>query len=143
MIEFHLEKRTGVAPYMQLVQQVRQALRLDLLQLGDQLPTVREVVTQIAINPNTVFKAYRELEHEGLVESRPGVGTFVLKSLASSSSAKQETLREDLAQWLRRAFAIGLDSEGISALFSNTLHHLQKEGSTHTRTPSDAHSHTL
>ncbi len=132
MIEFHLEKRTGVAPYMQLVQQVRQALRLGLLQPGDQLPTVREVVTQIAINPNTVFKAYRELEHEGLVESRPGVGTFVLKSLTSSSPAEQETLREDLAQWLRRAFAIGLDSESISALFSNTLHHLQKEGSTHT-----------
>jgi GntR family transcriptional regulator len=132
MIEFHLEKRTGVAPYMQLVQQVRQALRLGLLQPGDQLPTVREVVTQIAINPNTVFKAYRELEHEGLVESRPGVGTFVLKSLASSSPAEQETLREDLAQWLRRAFAIGLDAESISALFSNTLHHLQKEGSTPT-----------
>lgn len=132
MIEFYLEKHTGVAPYMQVVQQVRQALRLGLLQPGDQLPTVREVVTQIAINPNTVFKAYRELEHEGLVESRPGVGTFVLKSLTSSSPAEQETLQEDLAQWLRKAFAIGLDSESISALFSNTLHHLQKEGSTHT-----------
>ncbi|MBE3560754.1 MAG: GntR family transcriptional regulator [Ktedonobacteraceae bacterium] len=132
MIEFHLEKRTGVAPYMQLVQQVKRALRLGLLQPGDQLPTVREVVTQIAINPNTVFKAYRELEHEGLVESRPGVGTFVLKSLASSSSAEQETLREELAQWLRRAFATGWDSESISALFSDTLHHLQKERTAHT-----------
>ncbi len=132
MIEFHLEKHTGVAPYMQLVQQVKQALRLNLLQPGDQLPTVREVVTQIAINPNTVFKAYRELEHEGLVESRPGVGTFILKSLASSSLAEQETLREDLTRWLRRALTIGLDAESITALFSNTLDHLQKEEATHT-----------
>ena len=132
MIEFHLEKRTGVAPYMQLVLQVRQALRLGLLQPGDQLPTVREVVSQIAINPNTVFKAYRELEHEGLVESRPGLGTFVLKSLARSSPAEQEALREDLIQWLRRAFAVGLDTESIAALFSNTLHLLQKEESTPT-----------
>ncbi len=132
MIEFHLEKRTGVAPYMQLVQQVRQALRLGLLQPGDQLPTVREAVSQIAINPNTVFKAYRELEHEGLVESRPGLGTFVLKSLARSSPAEQEALREDLIQWLRRAFAVGLDTESIAALFSDTLHHLQKEESTPT-----------
>ncbi|HEY4388166.1 MAG TPA: GntR family transcriptional regulator [Ktedonobacteraceae bacterium] len=132
MIEFHLEKRTGVAPYMQLVQQVQQALRLGLLQPGDQLPTVREVVTQIAINPNTVFKAYRELEHEGLVESRPGLGTFVLKNLATSSPAEQEALREELVRWLHKAFEAGLDTESISALFSNTLHHVQKEEATHT-----------
>jgi GntR family transcriptional regulator len=127
MIEFHLEKRTGVAPYMQLVQQVKQALRLGLLKPGDQLPTVREVVTKIAINPNTVFKAYRELEHEGLVESRPGLGTFVQKSLASSSLAEQEALREELVLWIQRAFATGLDAESISALFSDTLHRQQKE----------------
>lgn len=127
MIEFHLEKRTGVAPYMQLVQQVKQALRLGLLKPGDQLPTVREVVTKIAINPNTVFKAYRELEHEGLVESRPGLGTFVQKSLASSSLAEQEALREELVLWIQRAFATGLDAESISALFSDTLHRQQKD----------------
>ena len=127
MIEFHLEKRTGVAPYMQLVQQVKQALRLGLLKPGDQLPTVREVVTKIAINPNTVFKAYRELEHEGLVESRPGLGTFVQKSLVSSSPAEQEALREELVLWIQRAFAIGLDAESIAALFSDTLHRQQKE----------------
>ena len=74
MIEFHLDSRSGVSPYLQIVQQVRQALRLDLLRQGDQLPTVKEVVGQLAINPNTVLKAYRELEHEGLVSARPGVG---------------------------------------------------------------------
>jgi GntR family transcriptional regulator len=133
MIEFHLEKRTGVAPYMQLVHQVKQALRLGLLQPGDQLPTVREVVAKIAINPNTVFKAYRELEHEGLVESRPGLGTFVQKSLTSSSPAEQEILRNELVQWLNRAFAAGLDAESVSALFSDTLHHQQREEQTPTK----------
>lgn len=127
MIEFHLEKRTGVAPYMQLVLQVKQALRLGLLKPGDQLPTVREVVAKVAINPNTVFKAYRELEYEGLVESRPGLGTFVQKSLSSASPAEQEALRDELKQWLQRAYAAGLDAEGITALFSDTLHHWQKE----------------
>ena len=74
MIEFHLDGRSGVSPYQQLVQQVRHALRLGLLREGDQLPTVKDVVGQLAINPNTVLKAYRELEHEGLVAARPGVG---------------------------------------------------------------------
>ena len=79
MIEFHLDARSGVSPYLQLVQQVRQALRLGLLREGDQLPTVKDVVAQLAINPNTVLKAYRELEHDGLVAARPGVGTFVTR----------------------------------------------------------------
>ena len=80
MIEFHLDGRSGVSPYQQLVQQVRNALRLDLLREGDQLPTVKDVVGSLAINPNTVLKAYRELEHEGLVAARPGVGTFVTRT---------------------------------------------------------------
>jgi GntR family transcriptional regulator len=133
MIEFHLEKRTGVAPYMQLVQQVKQALRLGLLKPGDQLPTVREVVSKIAINPNTVFKAYRELEHEGLVESRPGLGTFVQKSLASSSPDLQKALRDELLRWLYKAFEADLESEDIAALFADTLRQFQKgEKPTHT-----------
>ena len=81
MIEFHLDGPSGVAPYLQLVQQVRHALRLGLLREGDQLPTVKEVVARLAINPNTVLKAYRELEHEGLVAARPGIGTFVTRTL--------------------------------------------------------------
>jgi GntR family transcriptional regulator len=65
MIECHLDGRSGLSPYLQLVRQVWQALRLGLLREGDQLPTVKEVVAGLAINPNTVLKAYRELEHEG------------------------------------------------------------------------------
>ena len=125
-MEFYLEKHTGVAPYMQLVHQVKQALRLGLLKPGDQLPTVREVVAQIVINPNTVFKAYRELEHEGLVESRPGVGTFVLKSLAGPSVEHLEALRLDLQQWLQNALDTGMDVESIEALFKATLQQVQK-----------------
>ncbi len=77
MIEFHLDARSGVAPYRQLIHQVRQALRLGLLREGDQLPKVKDVVAGLAINPNTVLKAYRELEYEGLAAARPGIGTFV------------------------------------------------------------------
>jgi GntR family transcriptional regulator len=120
VIEFHLDGRSGVAPYMQVVQQVRQALRLGLLTAGDQLPTVKEVVAKIAINPNTVLKAYRELEYEGLVAARPGVGTFVTRTLADQSLAAHEPLREELQVWLTKARAAGLDAESIEALFVTT-----------------------
>ena len=103
MIEFHLDTRSGVSPYLQVVQQVRQALRLGLLREGDQLPTVKEVVARLAINPNTVLKAYRELEHAGLVAARPGVGTFVTKTLSDASLAAHGPLRQDLQRWLAKA----------------------------------------
>ncbi|QLQ36522.1 GntR family transcriptional regulator [Micromonospora robiginosa] len=121
MIEFHLDVRSGVAPYAQLVQQVRQALRLGLLSVGDQLPTVKEVVAKLAINPNTVLKAYRELEHTGLVAARPGLGTFVTQSLADKSLAAHEPLRQELRQWLARAQAAGMDADSIEALFMTTF----------------------
>ena len=89
MIEFHLDSRSGVSPYQQVVQQVRHALRLGLLDEGDQLPTVKEVVARLAINPNTVLKAYRELEYEGLVAARPGIGTFVTGTLSVQSRSAQ------------------------------------------------------
>ncbi|TMR88177.1 GntR family transcriptional regulator [Nonomuraea basaltis] len=121
VIEFHLDSRSGVSPYLQLVQQVRQALRLGLLREGDQLPTVKEVVARLAINPNTVLKAYRELEHEGLAAARPGVGTFVTKTLTNSSLAAHGPLRLDLQRWLAKARRAGLDDESIEALFMTTF----------------------
>ncbi|MEU4423312.1 GntR family transcriptional regulator [Actinoplanes sp. NPDC024001] len=121
MIEFHLDSRSGVAPYMQLIQQVRHALRLGLLHEGDKLPTVKEVVGQVAINPNTVSKAYRELEYEGLVAARPGLGTFVTRSLGSDSLGKHEPLRRGLEGWLSEAREAGLDDESIEALFLSTF----------------------
>src|ERR1039458_1457689 len=74
---FRLDPRSGVPTYLQLVHQVEQALRLGYLVQGDQLPRVKDVVGSLAINPNTVLKAYRELEHRGIAAGRPGQGTFV------------------------------------------------------------------
>jgi GntR family transcriptional regulator len=103
------------------VQQVRYALRLGLLDEGDQLPTVKEVVGQVAINPNTVLKAYRELEHEGLVTGRPGRGTFVTGTLTDGSLAAHQALRNDLVRWLDEARRAGLDDDSIDALFQTTF----------------------
>ncbi|GAA3119249.1 GntR family transcriptional regulator [Planomonospora alba] len=121
VIEFHLDAKSGVSPYLQLVQQVRHALRLGLLREGDRLPTVKEAVAQLAINPNTVLKAYRELEHEGLVAARPGVGTFVTKTLTDTSLAAHGPLRLELQRWLVKARRAGLDDESIEALFMTTF----------------------
>jgi len=128
MIEFHLNSRSGVSPYLQLVQQVRQALRLGLLDVGDQLPTVKDVVGSVAINPNTVLKAYRELEHEGLVTARPGIGTFVTRTLSDGSLASFGPLRRDLQRWLVKARRAGLDDESIEALFQDTFRSAVQEG---------------
>jgi len=121
MIEFHLDPSSGVATYLQIVQQVREALRLGVLDVGDQLPTVREVVADLAINPNTVAKAYRDLERDGLVVARQGRGTFIASSLASASLHHHETLRAHLERWLETARSAGLDEESIRALISATL----------------------
>jgi GntR family transcriptional regulator len=131
VIEFHLDGHTKVATYMQLVQQVKQSLRTGLLEPGDQLPRVREVAESLAINPNTVLKAYRELELEGLVEGRPGVGTFVRRSLAGPSLASQAALRRDLVTWLRRARTAGLEQEDVIALVEVTLRATFQDGTFH------------
>ena len=128
MIEFHLDTRSGVAPYQQVVQQVRHALRLGLLDVGDQLPTVKEAVAALAINPNTVLKAYKELEHLGLVAARPGIGTFVTKTLRDDSLAAHGPLRQDLNRWLAKARRAGLDEESIEALFRDVVQASSAEG---------------
>ena len=127
LIEFHLDGRSGVSPYLQLIQQVRQALRLGMLTEGDQLPTVKDVVRRLAINPNTVLKAYRELEYEGLVAARPGIGTFVTRTLADESLAAHGELRTELQRWLARARRAGLDEESIEALILTTFRATMKE----------------
>jgi len=128
VIAFRIDTRSGVAPYQQLVHQVRQALRLGLLREGDQLPTVKEVVAQVAINPNTVLKAYRELEHEGLATGRPGVGTFITRTLADGSLGAHTALRRELDRWLAKARRAGLDDDSIDALFQDTFRAAAGEG---------------
>ena len=121
MIEFHLDARSGIAPYQQLVAQVRQALLLGLLEEGDKLPTVKEVVAKVAINPNTMSKAYRELEHLGLASAKPGVGTFITRSLGDASLAEHGPLQDELRTWLAKARAAGLTEPGIEAMFQSTF----------------------
>jgi DNA-binding transcriptional regulator YhcF (GntR family) len=121
VIEFLLDSRSKVNTYVQLVEQVKQALRVGMLTPGDQLPKVRDVAQALAINPNTVLKAYRELEIEGLVAGRPGVGTFVTRSLAGATLSEQAELRDDLVAWLHRSLAAGLTPDDITALVHTTL----------------------
>ena len=127
MIEFYLDARSGVAPYLQLIHQVRRALRLGLLREGDQLPTVKDVAAGLAINPNTVLKAYRQLEYEGLAAARPGVGTFVTATLNGASLAAHAPLRRDLQRWFTKARRAGLDDESIEALFQSTFRSAAEE----------------
>ncbi len=121
MIEFHLDGRSGVPTYLQLVQQVKQALQLGILRPGDQLPTVKEVVGSLAINPNTVLKAYRELDHEGLAEGRRGQGTFVSSELAPMPPDDLKALRSSLQRWIERARAAGLGDDNMVVLLTDTL----------------------
>ncbi len=119
-ISFQLSS-SGVPAYMQLVQQVKHALRMGQLQVGDRLPTVKDVVAELAINPNTVAKAYRELEHEGLVEGRQGVGTFVARRPSGPPPGTQARLARSLQRWIEAARAEGLDDEAIEELVRSTL----------------------
>lgn len=121
MLTFRLNSSSGVPPYLQIAQQVRQALLAGVLVPGDQLPTVKEVVAQIAVNPNTVFKSYRELEHQGLVQGRPGSGTFVLRRPAGPPPGAHARLTRSLARWVTQARAAGLDDAAIEAMVRSTL----------------------
>src|SRR5580698_4365943 len=108
MISFRVDGRSGVPPYLQVVRQVRQALRMGVLDVGDQLPSVREVVAAVAINPNTVLKAYRDLEREGLVEARAGQGTFVRARPPGPPPGTHSRLGRSLARWSARPARPGL-----------------------------------
>jgi len=120
-IEFRLDAASGVPTYLQLVQQVEHALRLGYLKPGDQLPKVRDVVASLAINPNTVLKAYRDLEAKGLAAGRPGQGTFVQAALSQVALPELAGLRKSLLGWLAAADEAGLDENGMVALFTSAL----------------------
>jgi GntR family transcriptional regulator len=118
LIEFHLDSRSGVPTYLQLAQQVRHAVQLGILGPGDQLPTVKEVVSGLAINPNTVLKAYGVLESDGIAEGRRGQGTFVKSSAPAPLGDDIGKLRRSLGDWFAKARAAGLDEQAIEALLS-------------------------
>ena len=121
MIEFQLDATSGVATYLQLVQQVHQALQLGLLEPGDQLPTAQQVVARLAINPNTVLKAYRDLEREGLARARPGMGTFIVATLPRTDPAAQARYLASMTAWLRKARAAGLSPDDIEAIYRTAI----------------------
>ncbi len=125
-IEFRLDPASGVPTYLQLVQQVEHALRLGYLKPGDQLPKVRDAVASLAINPNTVLKAYRELENKGLAAGRPGQGTFIRATLSQVALPELAGLRKSLLGWLDTADAAGLDEDGVVALFTSALRDFYK-----------------
>jgi GntR family transcriptional regulator len=121
VIEFRLDARSGVPTYLQLVQQVKQAVRLGILHPGDQLPTVKEVVASLAINPNTVLKAYRELDLDGLVEGRRGQGTFVSSQPPPLQPDRVDALRATLRNWVDSARAAGFDEDAMAELFADIV----------------------
>ena len=127
MLELSVDTSSGLAPYAQVVQQVKQALRLGWLQPGDKLPTVHEVAASVAINPNTVQKAYKELELAGLVVGRPGAGTFVARSLSQSTPASLALLSRRLERWIAAARAAGLDDDGIMDVVRATMRRAQAQ----------------
>jgi GntR family transcriptional regulator len=126
-VSFQLSPDSGVPAYLQLAQQVKLALRMGILDVGDKLPSVKEVVAEVAVNPNTVVKAYGELEHEGLVEGRQGVGTFVTYRPAGPPPAIQLKLARGLERWVQTARAEGLDDEAIQSLLHSTLAHVRMD----------------
>ena len=128
-IEFRLDAASGVPTYLQLVQQVEHALRLGYLKPGDQLPKVRDVVASLAINPNTVLKAYRDLEAKGLAAGRPGQGTFVQATLSQVALPELAGLHKSLLGWLAAADEAGLDENGMVALFTSALRDFHKRRS--------------
>jgi GntR family transcriptional regulator len=127
VISFRVDSRSTVPPYQQIAQQVRLALRMGMLEVGDKLPAVREVVAATAINPNTVLKAYRDLEREGLVEARTGHGTFVKGVPPGPPPGTHARLSRSLAKWVREARAAGLDDESIESLLRVTLRAADEE----------------
>ena len=127
MFRFRLDGSSGVPPYLQLVHQVRQSLLLGYLREGDRLPTVKEVAGDLAINPNTVVKAYRQLEHEGLAGGRPGQGTFITATPPAAPHDAQQALRSSLEQWFRDAEQAGLNDDAVTALIAVVRHDMKRE----------------
>lgn len=120
-VTFSIDPESGLPPYLQLIRQIRQAMRVGLLRQGDQLPTVKDLAEQLALNPNTVLKAYREMHYRGLVDPQPGVGTFIGVTLADAALAVHGPVSQELRRWLADARRAGLDDETIEALVGTTL----------------------
>lgn len=120
--------RSGVPIYVQIVEQVKHALQVGSLQPGEQLPTVRQLAGELTIAPNTIVKAYNELQRMGLIESRPGVGTVVASDLDSTLRKHQvEALFERLHALIRDAAGLGIGEEELTTRFDAEAAHFYRE----------------
>ncbi|WP_329416603.1 GntR family transcriptional regulator [Streptomyces sp. NBC_00704] len=129
-VEYRIDRRSGVPAFQQIVQQTKQALRLGVLVPGDRLPTAKDVAETSAVNPNTTLKAYRELEREGLVEPRPGQGTFVRRTLGRPETGTDSPLYGELVAWMAKAAEAGLEQEDVAALVASALEKQYATGAT-------------
>jgi DNA-binding transcriptional regulator YhcF (GntR family) len=134
-IAFYLDRGSGVPTYLQLVHQVDYALRLGFLTEGDQLPRIKDVTRSLAVNPDTVMKAYRELEMRGIAAGRPGLGTFIVAAPDIAGLREMSALQRRLVSWLGDAAAVGIDETGMKALFAAALRDFHDHGGAAGRLP--------
>ncbi len=118
---FRSNPSSGVPVYLQLIEQVKHAIDLGALRPGDQLPAIRRVAEDLVINPNTVAKAYRDLEHAGVIELRQGAGAFVADSGSTSRVAQVKRAQPVLQAAVDRLVASGLTPDEIRRLFEAEL----------------------
>lgn len=125
---FRLNPHAGVPLYVQLMEQIKHAVETGALREGDQLPTIRKAAEDLVMNPNTVVRAYRELEHEGIVELRHGSGAFIKES--AGGRARLVRKAQGLLQAaLDRIAPLGLTEEELRRIFENELAQLRLENS--------------
>jgi len=123
---FRTNPSSGVPIYLQLMEQVKHAVETGALRAGEQLPGIRPLAEELVINPNTVAKAYRELEHEGVIELRHGAGAFVAASARAKKLTDQlRAAQSAVATTVERLRARGLTDEEIRRLFEAELAGLQ------------------
>jgi GntR family transcriptional regulator len=114
---FRLNPNSGMPIYLQIMEQVKHAIENGVLRPGDQLPGIRKLAETVVMNPNTVAKAYRELEHEGLIELRQGAGAFISENLNTKVvTDRMQTARPIVEKAVERLLALGLSEEEIRRL---------------------------
>lgn len=122
---FHLNHSSGIPVYLQLMQQIRYGVETGALRAGERLPTIRSLAEELVINPNTVVRAYRELQHEGIVELRQGSGAYIGQSVVERGKVMIKAGRV-IGAAIERLTALGLSEEEIRRIVESELAAVQK-----------------
>lgn len=117
---FYLNQTSGIPLYLQLMEQVKHAVETGALRAGDQLPTIRKLAEDLVMNPNTVARAYRELEHEGIIELRHGSGAFISDAVVDRARLMRKA-QAVMEAAVERLAALGLNEEEIRRVVENQL----------------------